>query len=66
MVPGAAASMATYARTLVQRNNLLRRIREEAAGRDELRFWDETLVTEGGRIVGWRAETLARARRAAR
>jgi DNA replication and repair protein RecF len=60
LVPGAVASMATYARTLVQRNNLLRRIREEAAARDELRFWDETLVTEGGRIVTWRAETLAR------
>jgi DNA replication and repair protein RecF len=52
--------MATYARTLVQRNNLLRRIREEAAARDELRFWDETLVSEGGRIVTWRAETLGR------
>jgi DNA replication and repair protein RecF len=60
LVPGAAASMTTYARTLVQRNNLLRRIREEAAARDELRFWDETLVTEGGRIVRWRAETLER------
>ncbi len=60
LVPAAAASMTTYARTLVQRNNLLRRIREEAAARDELRFWDETLVTEGGRIVTWRSETLAR------
>jgi len=60
LVPGAAAVMATYARTLVQRNNLLRRIREEAAARDELRFWDETLVTEGGRIVSWRAQTLER------
>jgi DNA replication and repair protein RecF len=60
LVPTAAAAMTTYARTLVQRNNLLRRIREEAAARDELRFWDETLVTEGGQIVTWRAETLAR------
>jgi DNA replication and repair protein RecF len=60
LVPGAAGVMATYARTLVQRNNLLRRIREEAAARDELRFWDETLVTEGGRIVSWRAQTLER------
>ena len=34
-------------------------IREEEAARDELRFWDETLVGEGGRIVRWRAETLA-------
>lgn len=60
LVPTAGASMATYARTLVQRNNLLRRIRDEVARRDELRFWDETLVTEGGRIITWRAETLAR------
>jgi DNA replication and repair protein RecF len=59
LVPAAAVSMATYARTLVQRNNLLRRIREEAAARDELRFWDETLVTEGGRIVSWRTQTLS-------
>lgn len=58
--PIASASMTTYARTLVQRNNLLRRVREETASRDELRFWDETLVTEGGRIVTWRTETLER------
>lgn len=60
LVPEAAATMATYARVLVQRNNLLRRIREQAATRDELRFWDETLVTEGARIVTWRTEALAR------
>jgi DNA replication and repair protein RecF len=57
--PSAAAAMSTYSRALVQRNNLLRRIREEEAGRDELRFWDETLVTEGGRIVRWRADALS-------
>ena len=33
-VAGAAAAMSTYARALTQRNNLLRRIREEAASRD--------------------------------
>lgn len=60
LIPVASASMTTYARTLVQRNNLLRRVREDAAGRDELRFWDETLITEGGRIVTWRTETLER------
>lgn len=59
LVPTAAAAMATYARALVQRNNLLRRIREEAAARDELRFWDQVIVMEGGRIVRWRTETLA-------
>ncbi len=57
--PTAASTMATYARALVQRNNLLRRIREEVASRDELRFWDQALVTEGGRIVRWRTEALA-------
>jgi DNA replication and repair protein RecF len=58
-VPAAASSLATYGRALTQRNNLLRRIREGVADADELRFWDDVLVTEGGRIVGWRHETLA-------
>ena len=44
---------------LTQRNNLLRRIREEAASRDELPYWDGVVVAEGGRILRWRAETLA-------
>ncbi len=60
LAPGAAASMSTYARTLVQRNNLLRRVRDGSAARDELRFWDESLVMEGARIVTWRAQTLGR------
>jgi DNA replication and repair protein RecF len=55
----AATAMATYARALTQRNNLLRRIREEAASRDELPYWDGVVVAEGGRILRWRAETLA-------
>jgi DNA replication and repair protein RecF len=58
-VPAASASLSTYARALTQRNTLLRRIREEVAGRDELRFWDEVVCVEGGRIVGWRRESLA-------
>ena len=58
-IPVAAASMATYARALTQRNNLLRSIRENAAGRDELPYWDGVVCAEGGRIVGWRHDTLA-------
>lgn len=57
-IPGAAAVQATYARAVTQRNMLLRRIREEAAGRDELPFWDRVVVTEGGRLVRWRTEVL--------
>ena len=55
----AAGAMSTYARALTQRNNLLRRIREEAASRDELPYWDSVVVAEGGRILEWRAQTLA-------
>ena len=61
-------NLATYGRALQQRNGLLRAIREEQAARDELRFWDATLIEAGGDIVAERlralgdlAEPLARA-----
>jgi DNA replication and repair protein RecF len=57
--PEGAAVIATYGRALTQRNNLLRRIREEQAGRDELRYWDGVVTTEGGRLAGWRRDALA-------
>ena len=47
-LPAAAATMATYARALSQRNNLLRPIREGAAGPDELRYWDAVVIEDGG------------------
>ena len=53
------AVLATYARALTQRNTLLRRIREEAAGRDELGYWDGVVCESGGRILDWRREALA-------
>ncbi len=54
--------LTTYGRSLQQRNGLLRAIREERAGRDELRFWDRTLLDSGGAVVAERLrllETLA-------
>jgi DNA replication and repair protein RecF len=54
----AAAVLSTYARALTQRNSLLRRIREEAAGRSELVYWDGVLCENGGRILDWRQEAL--------
>lgn len=57
--PEAASAISTYGRALTQRNNLLRRIREEQAGRDELRYWDQVVLQEGGRILGWRHDALA-------
>jgi DNA replication and repair protein RecF len=60
--PAYADAFATYARTLQQRNSLLRAIREEGASRDELRFWDGAFLDAGGAIVAERRrllETLA-------
>ncbi len=51
--------LATYGRTLQQRNSLLRAIREETAGRDQLRFWDDALLERGSRVVDGRQRLLA-------
>src|SRR4029077_14862779 len=53
---GAARDLADLARVLAQRNALLRAIRHEEAGEDELGFWDEQLAVVGGRVM---AERLA-------
>jgi DNA replication and repair protein RecF len=53
-----ARDLAAYARTLQQRNSLLRAIREEQAGRDELRFWDGSFLDAGGAIVRERLRLL--------
>ena len=50
--------LATYARTLQQRNSLLRAIREEQASRDELRFWDASFLDSGAAIVEARLALL--------
>ena len=49
--PAYADDLATYGRTLQQRNSLLRAIREEQASRDQLRFWDAAFLESGARIV---------------
>jgi DNA replication and repair protein RecF len=70
LMPGYAANLATYGRALQQRNGLLRAIRDEAAARDELRYWDEPFLDAGGTVVAGRhalleklAEPLAEAHR---
>ena len=50
--------LATYTRTLQQRNSLLRAIREEQATRAELRFWDGTFLEAGAAIVEARLRLL--------
>jgi DNA replication and repair protein RecF len=56
--PAYADAMATYGRTLQQRNGLLRAIREEGASRDELRFWDTAFLDAGAAIVAERRRVL--------
>jgi DNA replication and repair protein RecF len=53
-----ADALATYGRTLQQRNGLLRAIREEGASQDELRFWDGILLDAGSLLVGERLRLL--------
>jgi DNA replication and repair protein RecF len=56
--PAYADALTTYGRALQQRNGLLRLIREEAAARDDLRYWDEPFLTAGAEIVGGRQRLL--------
>jgi DNA replication and repair protein RecF len=56
--PTYADDLSTYGRSLQQRNSLLRAIREEQASRDQLRFWDDTFLDTGGRVVAARLRLL--------
>jgi DNA replication and repair protein RecF len=48
-----------FNRVLVQRNTLLRQVRERRQPRDQLDFWNEELVRLGAYIVARRVETVA-------
>src|SRR5256885_1264086 len=50
----AARDLAELARVLAQRNALLRAIRHEEAGEEELAFWDEQLAVIGARVMAQR------------
>lgn len=56
--PSYAPDLATYGRALQQRNSLLRAIREEQAGREELRYWDGPLLDAGAAVVTARLSLL--------
>lgn len=56
--PSHARTLATYGRALVQRNSLLRLIREGSATADQLPYWDRVLIEEGGAIVERRHAVL--------
>ena len=48
-----------YAKVLLQRNHLLKRLQDGSARREELAFWDEQLVLEGSAIVAARAAAVS-------
>jgi DNA replication and repair protein RecF len=48
-----------YNRVLVQRNHLLRQVRERRQRRDQLDFWNDELIRLGSFIVARRVETVA-------
>lgn len=54
-----SAARSRFERVLVQRNHLLKRIREGAARTDELAFWDRELSRDGGLIFQRRAQALS-------
>ena len=54
-----AKARSRYERVLVQRNHLLKRIREGESQAEELAFWDGEMSRDGGLIMQRRAEALA-------
>ena len=53
-------ALSHYGKVLLQRNHLLRRIRDHHARRDQLAFWDEELVNAGSYVVVRRFDTVRR------
>lgn len=58
LYPAYGSDLATYGRALQQRNGLLRAIREEAATRDELRYWDRPFLEAGAAVLTARLRLL--------
>jgi DNA replication and repair protein RecF len=53
-------SLAQYNRVVVQRNSLLRSIRERGTKVDELHFWNREMIASGAYVVFRRLETMQR------
>jgi DNA replication and repair protein RecF len=55
---GYCRSLTRYNRVLVQRNHLLRRLRERGGDRAELEFWNERLTADGSAVWARRGATV--------
>jgi DNA replication and repair protein RecF len=56
---GYLRALQRYAKVVLQRNHLLKRVQEGSARREELAFWSQELVREGSYIIRARALTVA-------
>jgi DNA replication and repair protein RecF len=57
--PAYLRALQRYGKTVLQRNALLRRIQEGAAGLDQLSFWDEEMSRHGAYITGSRGRAVS-------
>lgn len=57
--PAYVRTLALYQKVLLQRNSLLKAMRENRARSDQLGYWDTELIGAGSLLIQRRAETLA-------
>lgn len=57
--PSYCRALQRYRKVLVQRNHLLRQLRERGGAPDELTFWDQRLVEDGAHLIGRRQDVVA-------
>jgi len=57
--PAYLRALQRYGKIVLQRNALLRRIQEGAAGPDQLSFWDEEMAQHGAYIAGSRGRAVS-------
>lgn len=52
--------LAQYNRVILQRNSLLRAVRDRGAGMEQIQLWDHELIAAGAYVVARRVETVHR------
>ena len=62
--PRYCRGLAHYNRVILQRNHLLRSIRDRGTKPDEIRFWDDEMIEAGAYLVARRHETVVELARA--
>lgn len=53
------SALMRFNKVLVQRNHLLRRLRDRGGDRGELTYWDDEIARHGGLVIARRAATVA-------